>query len=289
MARAGMFLAAFATACVAQDTVTGKEVARELLETLITKQGGDWALPCAELRVPFLWREAGHGHGLLDWWKRRKEDGFLEALEETWAAGDNRVNKSTEIPAEVLRWGTDGSAPFPWEFPEKRLNSYFKSIFWDIKACMWWYGYSLDISKFDLFYGDAFSFVRDNKTDFGIVFHAKEFPEDLSYGHPGSGFNTSDPSYAVRNIVWLASQSRPYIIKGVDTPGMERLFFPDWLKLGEEDWMDEYYYQVKKANTLDIEHFAANGAYLGGINYFTRSTVANLTGQHRPHDALFFV
>eukprot|EP01059_Diplonema_ambulator_P033454 TRINITY_DN69_c0_g1_i2.p1 TRINITY_DN69_c0_g1~~TRINITY_DN69_c0_g1_i2.p1 ORF type:complete len:304 (+),score=125.86 TRINITY_DN69_c0_g1_i2:46-912(+) len=288
MARAGLFLAAFATTCVAQsDVQPGKEVALELLETLITKQGGDWALPCDHLRVPHL-RNKGKKSG-SDWCKRHKHDGFMDALEETWAGEENRVNMSDKVPAEVLSWGTAGNAPFPWEFPEKRLNSYFKMTFYNIKACMSSYGYSLQLSKFDLFHGHAFSFVRNNETDFGIVYHAKEYPEDLTWDRPGSGFNTSDPSYPVRNIVWLASQSRPYIIKGVDTPGIERLFFPDWLKLGEEDWMDEYYYQVKQANTLETEHFIANGARLGGLNYFNRKSVANLTGEHHPHDILYFV
>eukprot|EP01064_Diplonema_japonicum_P019141 TRINITY_DN2783_c0_g2_i2.p1 TRINITY_DN2783_c0_g2~~TRINITY_DN2783_c0_g2_i2.p1 ORF type:complete len:287 (+),score=82.26 TRINITY_DN2783_c0_g2_i2:52-912(+) len=267
-------LLATAIAMGSAQTLTQAETAQALIDKVLNGTADDWTYPCRPIRLPM--KDSGYKH---KWWKEggMSQEDFMEDLAHGFGGDEGRVNVTGDVPPALVSWGTDGNANFTWRFPDRALNNYFRKAFWNIKFCMWEHGHNVEFTKYDLFHAHAFSFEHDGIKDFGMVFHAKEYPSDLFTGVTGAPFNTSHPSYPVRNILWVASLSQSFLIDS-DNVATHPLMKPDWLQLGQADWMDDYYNEVLKARTVDTLPFIAMGSRLGGLNYFTRPTIANLTG-----------
>eukprot|EP00755_Sulcionema_specki_P002284 Sspe_Gene.118377::Locus_111675_Transcript_1_1_Confidence_1.000_Length_1024::g.118377::m.118377 len=243
--------------------MTRPQLTQHLLDCLTRWVSCEYAVPVGWLPKPFGF--LGHR--------------FTEALNDTVVKGERR--QTVNVPAEVVKWGSDGTSPCPWKFKQRPFNTYFGHVFKLAEEGMRLRGYNLSLDKNDLFHGHVFSFTNHaGKADLGILFHAKEYPRDLATPwSPGAdaNFTTADESYKLRNMVWVASSSRLWAIKST-VAKLAPLVLPDWASPNPtEEWMKEYVELFLKANTLQDNYFNALGTRLGSVNYFTRRTVKELT------------
>jgi len=142
--------------------------------------------------------------------------------------------RSADVAEATINWGSGGSQVGR---PAAGIDAFLRRIFRHIETL----GLSVRVSTQDLFHGHIFVFppaAGGRSGELGIFFHAKEYPEDIPDPKGvGSGFNTSSPGYANRNLLYLASTNRVYVVDPLDASGKNHCllqnldiqeFLPDW-------------------------------------------------------------
>ncbi|MFC4158984.1 hypothetical protein [Chitinimonas lacunae] len=255
------------------------ELARSIVDRLVREDGG----PYAESVATTLPLPRGMSSGA-----------FVQALQAVWVEGKERV--AVSVPEPVRKWGSGGQ--MAWQFKNAALQGYFPQLFETIRSGMARRGHQVSLGKNDLFHGHIFAFERDGVRDFGILFHAKEYPNDPDFVEQNGGkgtdsdFSTRDRSYKLRNFLWLASASKVWLVRA-DKPALKPLITSEWLDPNSDDPLLRTLYQLQlRAVTLQDQYFAELGQPLGSINYFKSATIVQLTGQqpsrHPPSDLLYF-
>ncbi|WP_137939600.1 hypothetical protein [Chitinivorax sp. B] len=213
---------------------------------------------------------------------------FLSRLRHTLQDGQGRL--TVEVPAPIKNWGSGGGSP--WQFQDPQMQLYFKNLFVSIVAGLRNQGYSIQLGKNDLFHGHLFSFEHDSMTDYGILFHAKEYPSDRDIVEQNGGkgadstFSTLDPAYPQRNLLWIASSSRIWALQATH-PSLTPLITADWLDPHSDDpFMQQLHRLQLKALTVQDAYFSDLGTALGSVNFFTRETVKQLIGNQSGHGAI---
>ncbi|MBF0443619.1 MAG: hypothetical protein HQK54_17060 [Oligoflexales bacterium] len=183
----------------------------------------------------------------------------------------NDHKKIVGIERDILSKSSGGVSQDAWVFTEKSLNLFFKNMFRKIEAASLEAG--IVLSEEDLFHGHVFSFENGKTADIGIVFHAKEYPRDLAIntGHgENSPFTTSDRSYELRNVIWLMSSGKLWMVDSGKMSGpMKSLMLAEGTDPESDDpFMKEYASLQIKANTLQDVYFSDAGKSLGAVNFF---------------------
>lgn len=134
------------------------------------------------------------------------------------------------LPVATVNWGSGGNQV---AMVQNETAAFLTLLFDHIESA----GLSIEVSRQDLFHGHVFALPPKHagSGELGILFHAKEYPEDL-YEPKGvdSGFTCDSPGYADRNLLYLASTNRIYVIDPVDASGknhclLSNLEIKDWL------------------------------------------------------------
>ncbi|MGQ5522381.1 hypothetical protein ACUHMQ_03870 [Chitinimonas sp. PSY-7] len=243
------------------------DIARALLMKLIREEGGvDARVLAAPLAFP----------------RQMTSREFLRSLQASWV--DKQNLQPINVPTAVRNWGSGGGNS-PWQFSDAQMQRYFQNLFGTTIAGLRNQGYIFQLSKNDLFHGHIFSFEHDGITDYGIVFHAKEYPNDADIVEQNGGkgadshFSTAESAYKLRNLIWIASVSKIWAIHA-SRPTLTPLITAEWLDPQSDDpFMQNLYRLQLKALTLQDIYFSSLGRSLGSINYFTRETILQLTNQ----------
>ncbi|PHV09964.1 hypothetical protein [Chitinimonas sp. BJB300] len=274
-----IFCALFNTAHA--NTMTDRPmVARSLLMNLIRADGGsDARVITAQLALP----------------NQQSSRDFLLSLQASWQ--NNQGRQSINVPLPVKNWGSGGGNS-PWQFKDAQMQLYFKNLFSTAITGLRNQGYAFQLSKNDLFHGHIFSFEHDGFTDFGIVFHAKEYPNDADIVEQSGGkgadssFSTADTNYKLRNLIWIASASKIWAIHA-NRPALTPLITVEWFDSNSSDPILQNLYRLQlKALTVQDGYFSDLGRALGSINFFSRETILQLTNQPSSNttiqDTLYF-
>ena len=117
------------------------------------------------------------------------------------------------LPQRVADYGSGGSHVH--EAPPE-VAAWMEGLFDRIAALP----LGIRVSPQDLYHGHLFACAPGGAAprggELGILFHAKEHPEDIPDGKgQGSGFRTTSPSYGDRNLLYLASTDSLYVIDPV--------------------------------------------------------------------------
>lgn len=170
--------------------------------------------------------------------------------------------RKLDLSKEVLNAASESAEGRVWAFDENGLDSFFKDLFLTIHRQS---PHKVDLSPKDLFHGHIFVF-EDN---LGILFHAKEYPNDLFPEH-NADFSTQHQNYHYRNILWLLKPNRIWALDTAETsPISRRLIYPGWVELpATEDWQEDVIAQYRQANTVQESYFQELGKGLGSVNYF---------------------
>ncbi|MDK2124744.1 hypothetical protein [Parachitinimonas caeni] len=251
-------------------------LAANLLDQMIKQEGGAYAQRLGSvLPLPMGMDRAG----------------FLQTLKNGWQDQTGRLTVS--VPLKVKNWGSGGGHE-PWQFKDESVQRYFKQVFNTIRTGMAQKGYQISFSKNDLFHGHIFSFEHDGLKDFGIVFHAKEYPNDAQFVEQNGGkgadsnFSVNDGNYKLRNFVWIASASKVWLVQA-DRPAMQPLITADWLDPNSDDPVLKMLYTLQlKALTVQDQYFNELGQSLGSVNYFSVDAIKQITGSRVTKDILFF-
>ena len=149
---------------------------------------------------------------------------LLEAIESKRRGSPDTLrvllcNKEITLSIRSLNLGSggEGARGFVAGDDSKEVNAFFTALFNAISDEL---GHRLDPT--DLFHGHLFVCAPDTgggygprDGELGILFHAKAYPHDLHMLNPSpvvGDFNTSDPLYRDRNILYLASQNRFFVL-----------------------------------------------------------------------------
>ncbi len=147
-----------------------------------------------------------------------------EALEATIQGSPDTLGDllcDREVPLSIrslnLGSGGDSARGFVAGADNEEVNAFFTSLFTTINDEL---GHSLDPT--DLFHGHLFVCGPDAEGgsgpragELGVLFHAKAYPRDLHILNPSpvvGDFNTSDPFYRNRNVLYLASQNQFFVL-----------------------------------------------------------------------------
>lgn len=277
-------LSALASLCLAVSlpafAAEGHDLAQAVLDQAVRQDGGAYAESvAATLPLP----------------RGMTTSSFLAALKTGWIDGRDRV--AVGVPDKVRNWGSGGGNA-PWQFKNKAVQDYFPQLFETLRSGMARKGHAFSFDKNDLFHGHIFAFQRGGVQDFGILFHAKEYPNDADIVEQNGGkgadssFSSRDRSYKFRNFLWIASASKAWVLKA-DKPALKPLLTPEWLTPDSDDPTLQMLYRLQiKALTVQDQYFIELGQSLGSVNYFKSATISQLTGEqpgrNPPKDLLYF-
>lgn len=171
-----------------------------------------------------------------------------------------------DMSTGTRNWGSGGS--HLWA-PDEEVQGFLRGIFQHVADA----GLGIGIGTQDLYHGHMFGIPPGEGGDgeLGILFHAKEHPQDIPDGKGvGSGYTTASPEYANRNLLYLASTNRVYVI---DPRGENRCllanleneafippaFHPDRVKAVDESGFSELGVQLPDVNLLPTDLSAPDG------------------------------
>jgi len=193
-----------------------------------------------------------------------------EILRSAMRNGTNAVRRlllatAAELPQAVVNWGSGGDKAYA---VQAQMSAYLKGLFEHLPTL----GRSFSLSPLDCFHGHPFGLppVQGGDGEFGILFHCKEYPNDLP-GPKGrfSSFSTRSPGYADRNVLYLASTKRMHVIR---TTGKNHCLL---LNLDIAEFLPV---PAERVNAVDESVFyeIGNAVKYPDINYLSKFVTAKL-------------
>ena len=180
-------------------------------------------------------------------------DGPVISAEEYLSAAKVTVSLRDDVKKKA-----SGIRDLVFSFTDVNLTKIWQELFIGIANC----DDSITISDLDLFHGHLFRLSHE-QPELLIVFHAKEYPIEIPNpeGKHG-GFSTESSEYQRRNILYLSSTAKIYILHGNTSSFWQSLIIPEGIE--EVELRDIF----RQANTLQTEHFSTFTETLGDVNYF---------------------
>ena len=180
-------------------------------------------------------------------------------------------NSNNEVPEIILNWGSGG--PDARFFKSREVTDFFSNLFYKIIEMGKKNRLSISLNTTDLFHGHLV-YINQKRGDLLIVFHAQEYPHDLSFTRSksieavitnksilkGKKFGYKTVSFKMRNFIWSLKENKIFALNTDYRGPFFPLIFP-------EGWIEDR--ELKNLALLgNSVQDTLLGIGLGSINFF---------------------